>query len=193
MCCLRHRLYGLFFRLQRDRRALWVELAAVVLVGLLVVPFAFTERFQSILNLRAGTAFFRLKLWRSALAMIGDHPLTGVGMDNFLYYYRSRYVLPSAWGELDLSHPHNLILDAWTRLGIGGVIVMAWLCFTFSRSVWRQLHAATGDRRALLLGLLAAMVAVLAHGLVDHAVFLVDLSFVFALILALGNAPGDRV
>ena len=119
--------------------------------------------------------------------MIGDHPLTGVGMDNFLYYYRSRYVLPSAWGELDLSHPHNLILDAWTRLGIGGVVVMAWLCIVFFRSVWGQLRTALADRRALLLGLLASMVAVLAHGMVDHAVFLIDLSFIFALLLAMGN------
>jgi O-antigen ligase len=172
---------------QRDRRALWVAMVAVAAVALVMVPFAFTERFQSILNLRAGTAFFRLKLWRSTLSMIGDHPLTGVGMDNFLYYYRSRYVLPSAWGELDLSHPHNLILDAWTRLGIGGVVVIAWLCTAFFRSVWGQLQTALADRRALLLGLLASMVAVLAHGMVDHAVFLIDLAFIFALLLAMGS------
>jgi O-antigen ligase len=172
---------------QRDRRALWVAIIAIVAVALVVVPFAFTERFQSILNLRAGTAFFRLKLWRSTLSMIGDHPLTGVGMDNFLYYYRSRYVLPSAWGELDLSHPHNLVLDAWTRLGVGGVAVVAWLCVFFFRSVWGQLETALAGRRALLVGLFAAMVAVLAHGMVDHAVFLIDLSFIFALLLAMGN------
>jgi len=29
----------------------------------------------------------RLYVWRSALAMIRDHPLLGVGPDNFLYYY----------------------------------------------------------------------------------------------------------
>jgi hypothetical protein len=32
-------------------------------------------------------------------------------------------------------------------------------------------------------------VALLAHGLVDHAVFLLDLAFVFALLLALTNPP----
>jgi putative inorganic carbon (HCO3(-)) transporter len=117
--------------------------------------------------------------------MIADHPLTGVGLDNFLYAYRTRYVLPSAWQEPDLSHPHNLILDTWTRLGILGLPAMAWLLIAFFRSAWLQFRAATGQRRALLLGLLAAMVALLAHGMVDHAIYVVDLAFVFALLLAM--------
>lgn len=170
---------------QRRRKATWIAFGAVIVVGLLVMPFAFTERFGSVLNLSTGTAFFRLKLWRATLSMIADHPFTGVGMDNFLYDYRSRYVLPSAWGELDLSHPHNLILDTWTRLGVPGLVAVGWLFFAFFRTAWRQFQTANGDRRALLLGLGAAMVAALAHGLVDHALFLIDLSFVFALMAAL--------
>jgi hypothetical protein len=35
------------------------------------------------------------------------------------------------------------------------------------------------------VGLVAAMAATLAHGLVDQALFSVDLAFVFALILAI--------
>jgi O-antigen ligase len=174
---------------QRNRRAAWAALAAVAAVGLLVLPFAFTERFRSVLNLRAGTAFFRLKLWRSTVAMIADHPLTGIGMDNFLYAYRSWYVLPSAWEELDLSHPHNLILDAWTRLGLPGLLVVGGLCYAALHSLLQELRSAHGDRRALLLGLTAALVAVLAHGMVDHAIFLPDLAFVFALILAMAGPP----
>jgi O-antigen ligase len=172
---------------QRNHRATWIALGAVMVIGLLVLPFGFTERFRSTLNLRAGTAFFRLKLWRSTLSMIADYPLTGVGMDNFLYAYRSRYVLPSAWAELDLSHPHNLLFDAWTRLGIGGVAAVVWLGYAFFRTTWRQMDTAAGDRRALLLGLLAAMVGVLAHGMVDHAIFVTDLAFVFVLILAMAH------
>jgi O-antigen ligase len=116
--------------------------------------------------------------------MIADHPLTGVGMDNFLYAYRSRYVLPSAWSELNLSHPHNLILDAWTRLGLPGLVVVAWLSYAFYQAVWRQIGTTVGLRHALQLGLLAAWVAVLAHGMVDHALFLPDLALVFAVMAA---------
>ncbi len=36
----------------------------------------------------------------------------------------------------------------------------------------------------MLLGAMAAMVALVAHGLVDQAVFTIDLAFVYALLLA---------
>jgi O-antigen ligase len=170
---------------QRKRRAAWIAVGAVVALALLVAPFAATERFRSVLNLRSGTAFYRLKLWRATISMLADRPFTGVGMDNYLYAYRSRYVLPSAWGELDLSHPHNLILDAWTRLGLPGLAVVAWLCYAFFRGVFRQLQITVGNRYALQLGLLAAWAGALAHGMVDQALFLPDLAFVFALMAAM--------
>jgi O-antigen ligase len=169
--------------LQRDRRATWVALGALALLALLLAPWLLTERFGSLLDVTRGTGFFRLKLWRSALRMIADHPLTGVGLDGYLYAYRSRYVLPSAWEELNLSHPHNLLLDAWTRLGALGVGVVGWLIVTFFRTAWAR-HSARGVQRALLLGLMASMVALLAHGLVDQALFTIDLAFVFGLLLA---------
>ncbi len=170
---------------QRKRRATWIAVGAVVILALLVAPFAATERFRSVLNLRSGTAFYRLKLWRATLSMLADRPFTGVGMDNYLYAYRSRYVLPSAWGELDLSHPHNLILDAWTRLGLSGLAVVGWLCYAFFRAAYRQMQITVGTRYALQLGLLAAWTGALAHGMVDQALFLPDLAFAFALMAAM--------
>jgi putative inorganic carbon (HCO3(-)) transporter len=171
--------------LQVSRRRAWAVAVALAVIALILLPLALSGRLQGIADLDQGTGSVRLKLWRSALAMVADHPLTGVGLDNFLYTYRTRYVLPSAWQEPDLSHPHNLILDTWTRLGIGGLAVMAWLLVAYFRGAWLQFRPATGQRRALLLGLMAAMVALVAHGMVDHAVFVVDLAFVFALLLAM--------
>jgi hypothetical protein len=48
-------------------------------------------------------------------------------------------------------------------------------------SVYRR--QSPGRQRALLLGLMAAMISILAHGLVDHSFFLLDLAYVFSLIL----------
>ena len=172
--------------LQRNRRALWVSLAALVVLALLLLGLGQGARILALLRRPAqGTGFFRLKLWRSTLTMIADHPLRGVGLDGFLYAYRSRYVLPSAWGELNLSHPHNLVLDAWTRLGFAGLLVVGWLLYWFCRIAWAQFKTALGYRRALLLGAMAAMVALVGHGMVDQALFTFDLGFVVMVLLAL--------
>jgi O-antigen ligase len=149
-----------------------------------VLPLFSTQRFRSMLDLSAGTGFFRLRLWQSAWAMLRDHPWLGVGLDNFLYQYRTRYILPDAWQEPNLSHPHNILLDFGTRLGAGGILVLLWLQFAFWQVAWRLYRRqAEGEARLLTLGLMASMAAALAHGFVDNAFFLVDLAFIFFLTL----------
>lgn len=174
----------IFLGLMQGKRALLISLLVILVIALGLLPLIGTERLASLFNIQGGTTFLRLKLWQGSLNMIHDHPLFGVGLDNFLYRYRTRYVLPEAWEELDLSHPHNIILDYWTCLGILGVIAIGWLQFAFFRKALR-LHRQLGDRdpKALLLGLMASMVAFLAHGLIDNSYFLVDLAFVFFLTL----------
>lgn len=171
---------ALFIGLLRGRKALWMSLAVIGVIALSLLPLVGTERFTSLLDTQGGTTFFRLKLWQASLNMIKDHPFFGVGLDNFLYQYRTRYVLPEAWQELDLSHPHNIVLDYWTRLGIPGVVALVWLEGAFFVKGLRLYRRLPGrDEQALALGLMASMVACLAHGLIDNSYFLVDLAFVF--------------
>jgi O-antigen ligase len=174
----------LFIGIVRGGRALWAALAALLAAGGGLVPLLGTDRFRSLLDVGSGTGFFRLRLWQSAWAMLWDHPWLGVGPDNFLYQYRTRYILPDAWQEPNLSHPHNILLDFGTRLGVGGIFVLLWLQFAFWQVAWRLYHRqAEGEARLLTLGLMASMAAALAHGFVDNAFFLVDLAFIFFLTL----------
>ena len=129
----------------RRRWPLWLfgGLAAAGVIGLLAL-FR-TQRFADLLNFRTGTSFVRLKLWRGAWQMALDHPLLGVGPDNFLYAYRTRDVLPSAWEELGLSHPHNIVLDTWTRLGLLGVLAGAWALIAGWLRGWRLFKTGASD------------------------------------------------
>jgi O-antigen ligase len=175
---------ALFIGLLRGRKALWISLAIICIIALSLLPLVGTERFTSLFDTQGGTTFFRLRLWQASLNMIKDHPFFGVGLDNFLYQYRTRYVLPEAWQELDLSHPHNIVLDYWTRLGILGVLALVWLEGVFFVKGLRLYRRLPGqDEQALALGLMASMVACLAHGLIDNSYFLVDLAFVFFITL----------
>ncbi len=163
------------------KRVAIMVVATAVIIGLALVPLSQTERFRATFDFSQGsTGFFRVKLWEASLPMLRDHWPLGVGLDNFLYQYRTRYILPEAWQEPNLSHPHNLILDFGTRLGIGGIAILVWLPFAFWRTGLRWYRRRPAP---LVLGLLGSMAVILAHGLVDHAYFLVDLAFVFFLIL----------
>jgi O-antigen ligase len=165
-------------------------LAGVGIAGL--IWLARTRRFADLLNFRAGTSFFRLKLWQGAWHMALDHPWLGVGPDNFLYAYRTRYVLPSAWQELNLSHPHNIVLDLWTRLGIPGLVVGIWAIWAGVRSAWALLRGPDEGEWPIALGLLGGLAVTVAHGLIDNSLFLVDLMAIFMLTLGLLQRLTER-
>jgi len=175
----------LFLAAMRGRRVFLIAVGVLLVVAVAVFLVAGTGRLTSLLDTSGGTTFFRLQLWQSSVAMVGDHPLLGVGLDNFLYAYRSHYVLPTAWEEFDLSHPHNFVFDFWLRLGLPGLLIIIGLLVGFFRQGWRAYRLLPeGMERLLVLGLMGGMVNFVAHGLVDNAFFLVDLAFVFMLLLA---------
>jgi len=165
-------------------RWLWGSLGAIAAAAA-AIPLLCTPRFASLFDTQSGTLFFRLHLWCSSWAMFRDHPWLGVGPDNFLYHYRSRYVLPAAWQETDLAQAHNVLLDYATRMGIAGLAAGGWLQIAFWRLALPLRNLDDADRRALALGLMASMVNFMAHGLVDASYFLIDLAFVFFLTLGL--------
>ncbi|MBN1888518.1 MAG: O-antigen ligase family protein [Thermoflexales bacterium] len=176
--------------LWQGRRA-WGWLAGLAVVG--AAGFAALLRLPQIgarLGLSSDTSFFRLSLWKSAVAMIWDHPLWGVGLDNFLYAYRGRYMRPEAWAEPSLSHAHNVLLDYATRLGLVGLATAAWMQVEFWARALPLRRSSDPMSRALAIGLMASMVDFLAHGLVDASFFVVDLAYVFFVTLALVQVLG---
>ncbi|HXF62120.1 MAG TPA: O-antigen ligase family protein, partial [Caldilineaceae bacterium] len=181
-----------------SRRPLWWITGAAGAGLLLLLPFLGTERFQRLLDFSQGTGFFRLLLWRSAWQMALDHPLWGVGPDNFLYVFRSEYLLPAAWQEPNLNHPHNWPLDWWTRLGLPGLLLGIAFFGAGCRLLWLRLRSVLrGDTAgvALWLGLLASALAALIHGLIDLSYAAPDLMLVWVFTFSLAtipDAPGSR-
>lgn len=163
-------------------------LLALVIVG--VIGFVFSlqsERFARVLDFDSGTNFFRIRVWQSAIAVIRDHPITGLGLDQFLYAFRGHYILPDAWQEPNLSHPHNIILDFWVQLGIMGVGLLV----AFQVLFWEAIRQAIRLYKksdpvpfAVTIGIVGSMVNLVAHGLIDNSVFVQDLCYVFVFLLA---------
>lgn len=173
-------------------RARWALLALVLLGLALLFPLLRTERFASLTNPTAGTTLLRLSLWQSSFAMLRNHPLLGVGLDNFLYYYPD-YVRPEALVDRWLSHPHNVVLDFWLRLGLPGLATLAMLLAGLVRAMRRtRLAAWKPDQQAAFWGLSVGLLAGLAHGLIDASFFVPELAYWFlasAALLANGCMP----
>jgi O-antigen ligase len=165
----------------------------LILLGLIiiaVVGFLFSlqsERFARVLDFDSGTNFFRIRVWQSALSVIHDHPITGLGLDQFLYAFRGHYILPDAWQEPNLSHPHNIILDFWVRLGILGVGLLLAIQFVFWKALRRAVRIYQKNDPllyAIVVGFIGSMVNLIFHGLIDNSVFVQDLCYVFFFLLA---------
>lgn len=177
------------FILTYRRRAL-LPIGGITILGAAAAVFAMqSARFARLLQFDEGTNFYRLRVWESAVNILRDHPITGLGLDQFLYAFRGTYILPDAWQEPDLSHPHNLILDVWVRLGVLGVIWLITALVVFFRRMARLYRQTDGQplARGIVIGAVGCMVNLIAHGLVDNSIFVQDLCYVFVLLLALAS------
>ena len=200
-------------------RRWWRRYLIAVVAGVVFFAAAAWDRLADLGG--AGQVPTRILIWQASLRMALDHPLFGVGLDQFLYQYWPRYVEPAGWPERYTSHPHNLLLDLWLRLGILGAAAFAWLAVAVGRIAARSRvilqeaqdrqardhlaqdrrarHSAlryrhTGEEGAVAVGAAAALAAGVAHGLVDNAFFLPDLAvmtWLFVTLLELTPAPAD--
>ena len=121
-----------------------------------------------------GTEPTRFAIWRSSIEMIREHPVFGVGPDQFLFQYTRRFVEPMGWPERYTSHPHNIILDTWLRLGVLGLATLATI---IAGLVW-WIQAKTAEIRndAWAIGAIAALFGGFVHSMVDNGFFLADLA-----------------
>lgn len=168
------------------RRALIPIIAAVIGLGVVMVPLMLV--LPRLGDLFGDTFMFRRHLWFSSVELLQERPLRGVGLDQFLYWYRSRYLVPEAWEEPNLSIPHNILLNYWVNLGVLGVVIGVMFQAFFWQTLWRvRAKVAETDPLglALVLGLAGSMGYLLAHGLVDVGYFAINLAFVFFLFFAM--------
>ncbi|HET6316877.1 MAG TPA: O-antigen ligase family protein [Chloroflexota bacterium] len=157
--------------------------AVVVIMGLAVAGangLALGNLLPERINPLRQAGGIRVDLWLSSLAMLKDHPLLGIGLDNFTYLYQQVYIREGGVPEPNLSHPHNWLLHWWLELGVLGLVAFVWLVVRFSR-----LAFSSEQRGWLVAGAVGAMADTLVHGLIDQSYFLVDLAFVFWLTLSL--------
>lgn len=129
----------------------------------------------------------RTTIWRSSVDMLRDHPVTGVGLDQFLGQYGRRYVRIEGWPERYTSHPHNLFLDFWLSLGLAGLAIL-WMIL---EATWSRIRITLGTSGLTVQRAgVALLVAGFAHGLIDNSFFLPYLATMTWIGLTISVLPG---
>lgn len=149
----------------RDRRL--VAGAPIALaVAVILAPATITDRVYSIFDLQDPTNRDRVAMLKSGVAMVEDHPLTGVGPDQVKTVY-AQYRVPESVQPLNV-HLHNVPMQIAAERGLPALLVWVW----FVLAVWRDLHRRLGSRcdatRSLAAGALASLAAMLGAGLFEY-------------------------
>ena len=118
----------------------------------------------------------REQIFGSALGMIRDHPLFGLGLGGYSYLFRN--AAPEVY-------PHDMWLTFWVEIGVVGVIAFAVILFSLQWRGWRAWPKSDGFYCSLLWGVLGALLLWTVHGVVDSPYWKNDMSAEFWVVAAL--------
>lgn len=176
-------------------------LAGCVVVAVLAgspVVARFHATIESARDLAAGgtggtSIGYRLQVWQTSLAIIRDHPLTGVGPGNYLVAMEdySEHLFGSSVG---FSHAHNAILNAWVRSGIPGVLALVAM-FTVPLAIaLRAPGRRRPDRRPFLAFLVNLQIVYILSGMTGLTIGhdILDAIFVSGTMFALYGLFGPQ-
>jgi hypothetical protein len=128
----------------------------------------------------------RLTLWNTAVAITRDHPVIGIGPDNFRLVYGRRLGL-TTWDTR--VHSNNTYIEALVGAGIVGFAAVAWLVAGVFLGILKRWPTIADERLPLFAAAAAACVAIAVHGLVDSFITFTPTYVIFALTLGLMFSP----
>lgn len=181
-------LFFLFFFGWNKKRALIILLIFVLI--LFALPFS-RNYILPLLTFQDESGPIRLSMWKEALQMLKDNLLFGAGLAGYqskvASYHQAKHI------EIYL-YPHNIFLNFWSELGLGGLIIFLLIIINFFKQGFKIYSQQTA---LYALPVIAAMVCLLVHGLVDVPYFKNDLSVIFwtliGMILVVKNPNFESV
>lgn len=144
----------------------WLVLAGAILggVGWFAAP-SIRDALIKEATFQGWSGKVRLFIWRESWAMLKDHWFFGAGFGGyqkvFDAYHKARFI------EI-FQYPHTILFNVWTETGLLGVFAFMGIVVTWIKNAVRT-----------KLVLLAPLLAILVHGLVDVPYFKNDLALLF--------------
>src|SRR6266436_3745452 len=125
----------------------------------------------------------RISIWRDTLGLIRHHPLLGTGLGSFSVVYPS---VQTTFLTLLIDHAHCDYLEVASELGLpGAVLVFGSIFWVLAQTVRHYRTAAERFDKAVSLGCIGSIAAILVHSLADFNLYIPANALVFTIILAL--------
>ena len=163
-----------------DKRLLpLIPVAAVVAFPLL--PDSIFNRILTIGNTADSSNSYRLYIWDSALHMIRDHGLAGIGLGpgNFTPLY-AHYCDPNATVA---QHSHMLYLEVWLEMGLIGIVSFLGMYLGIIRRGLRAIRHADPLVRHVLIACVSSLAGVSFVGAAEYIWFYPRVMFAFFIVL----------
>lgn len=175
--------------LRHSKKIAAVVLAALVLLGgIIFANPRYVDRLSTTFNTTTNMSNLgRIWVWRSSVDMYLDHPINGVGLNNWGRYYRSEYKYPE---EIqNLSHAHSNYMHL---LGETGTIGFAAFIFFIGYSLYFSFRSWLKARDPYDLIFFTAFLSVIVLFGIFHPTYRLSsvirtLWFVLAIMLQLRN------
>jgi O-antigen ligase len=131
----------------------------------------------------------RSVLWSTALRIWKDHPLFGIGPDNFRHTY-GRYLGMAVWDTR--VHANNTYIEVLVGMGVIGMAALGWLMVAAIRSTRQLLLRSSEASLPLVVASTAACVAISLHALVDSFLTFTPTYIAFAIAAGLLYSTGHH-
>ncbi len=121
---------------------------------------------ESVIRPRPPASAARIDLWRAGLRMWREHPLLGMGPDNFRRLY-GPYLSLAEWD--DRIHSNSWYIESLACTGLVGLLALGLVAVTLAAALRRHwCKAPEKEARMVTLGVAAALAAYFLHGTVDY-------------------------
>lgn len=193
-------LYLIWFRKRWLIALVPVILAAAFLAG----PDFVRTRMHSVFQ--AHDRAFRVVTWRTGFRMIQAHPWLGLGPEQIKPNNPEQRVseifkqylppdvhepLPEGW----YGHLHNIFLQYAAERGIPAMLAVLWMLLMMLTDFWRALRRlppGPSDRRFVLHGAIAVIIATMVAGMFEHNLGDSEVLTMFLVVAACGYVAAEK-
>ncbi len=143
------------------------------------------DRALSITKVQSSSYSIRLALWKAHWRMVQDYPFLGVGFGENKKHLRKYYDEFSYPADMMISHAHNQYLEVWAGTGTLGFICYLVFLLAIFKTAWRGYENAELQNKALLLGLISALLCFVIAALIEANFNIYKNRFLFLLLAGL--------